>query len=278
MRLVCPNCDAEYEVDAAAIPDGGRDVQCSNCGHAWFQLSPDVEAELAAEEALFDAPPPIAAVAEVPASVGADPVPHDMADDADESDPPPHPELEPAPEPALRSIDESVLAVLREEAAREVEARKVEAPAVETQPELGLEQPAAGVGAVARRLARLKGEPEVVAKPQTRREMLPEIEEINSTLRASSERRSGPSAAIAESMDDTGARKSGFRSGFVLMLVVAVALLAAYVMAPKLQQQFPAAAGVLQAYVAAVDAGRVWLDGALKSAIGFLKGLAGSKA
>ena len=30
--------------------------------------------------------------------------------------------------------------------------------------------------------------------------------------------------------------------------------------------------------VAAVDAGRVWLDGALKSAIGFLKGLAGSKA
>ena len=53
MRLVCPNCDAEYEVDAAEIPDGGRDVQCSNCGHAWFQLSPEVEAELAAEEALF---------------------------------------------------------------------------------------------------------------------------------------------------------------------------------------------------------------------------------
>ena len=53
MRLVCPNCDAEYEVDATVIPDTGRDVQCSNCGHAWFQLPAAVEAEIAAEEALF---------------------------------------------------------------------------------------------------------------------------------------------------------------------------------------------------------------------------------
>ncbi|OYU38476.1 MAG: hypothetical protein CFE33_14280 [Pseudorhodobacter sp. PARRP1] len=276
MRLVCPNCDAEYEVDAAAIPEGGRDVQCSNCGHAWFQLSPDVEAELAAEEALFDAPPPIAAAVAIPPVTAAatEVVTGAEHDDVPEPDAPPSP---PAPEPALRSIDESVLAVLREEAAREVEARKVETPVVETQTELGLEPPAAGMGAVARRLARLKGEPEVVAKPQTRREMLPEIEEINSTLRASSEKRTGQSAAYSDSMAETGGQKSSFRSGFVLMLVVAVVLLTAYVMAPKLQQQFPAAAGALQAYVAAVDAGRVWLDGALKSAIGVLKGLAGSK-
>lgn len=287
MRLVCPNCDAEYEVDAAAIPDGGRDVQCSNCGHAWFQRSPEVEAELAAEEALFDAPPPIVGASAAPRggparSAAADGTEQGETDGDD-------PELDlplteaapvrapapPVPEPALRSIDESVLAVLREEAEREVEARKVETPVVETQTELGLEAPAAG--AVARRLARMKGEPEAVVKPQTRREMLPEIEEINSTLRASSERRSGQSA-IAETLGEEGARKSSFRSGFVLMLVLAVALLTAYVMAPKLALQFPAAAGALQAYVAAVDAGRLWLDGMLKSAIGFLKGLAGGKA
>ena len=64
----------------------------------------------------------------------------------------------------------------------------------------------------------------------------------------------------------------------VLMLVLAVALLTAYVMAPKLAQQFPAAAGALQAYVAAVDAARLWLDSLLKSAIGFLQGLTGGKA
>ncbi len=37
MRLVCPKCHALYEVDDSAIPQVGRDVQCSNCGHTWFQ-------------------------------------------------------------------------------------------------------------------------------------------------------------------------------------------------------------------------------------------------
>ncbi|MGB5871974.1 MAG: zinc-ribbon domain-containing protein, partial [Albidovulum sp.] len=39
MRLICPNCDAQYEVEDAVIPDEGRDVQCSNCGTTWFQDS-----------------------------------------------------------------------------------------------------------------------------------------------------------------------------------------------------------------------------------------------
>ena len=38
MRLVCPNCSAQYEIDGTIIPDEGRDVQCSNCGHTWFEL------------------------------------------------------------------------------------------------------------------------------------------------------------------------------------------------------------------------------------------------
>ena len=41
MRLVCPNCSAQYEVDAAVIPESGRDVQCSNCGHTWWQRRAD---------------------------------------------------------------------------------------------------------------------------------------------------------------------------------------------------------------------------------------------
>ena len=67
MRLVCPNCDAEYEVDTSAIPLAGRDVQCSNCGHAWFQAHPEVVAERDDEEALFGSEPIHAtAEAEVP--------------------------------------------------------------------------------------------------------------------------------------------------------------------------------------------------------------------
>lgn len=37
MRLICPNCTAQYEVAEGAIPENGRDVQCANCSHIWFQ-------------------------------------------------------------------------------------------------------------------------------------------------------------------------------------------------------------------------------------------------
>lgn len=252
MRLLCPNCDAEYEVDAGVIPDNGRDVQCSNCGHAWFQLPPEIEAELEAEVALYDPPAPIAA-----------------AETTVISDLP------------RRGLDESVLAVLRDEAERETAARMNEAPqGVETQTELGLQPPegAGGLsGAVARRIARLKGVdaiPTAPAKPQTRREMLPEIEEINSTLRASSEKRSGDAAAVANSMPPQARKTSGFRNGFVLMLLIAALLVVVYVMAPKIAEQIPGAAAALAAYVAGIDSLRVMLDGVLQTAIGWMRGAA----
>ena len=262
MRLVCPNCDAEYEVDAAAIPDAGRDVQCSNCGHAWFQMSPRVEEELAAEEALFDAPP-----AQIPA-----PVVTDFADDENDM---------PAPMPAAppRALDESVLAVLREEAERETAARRVETPpALEMQGDLGLAAAVAATVAaavpdadpVAQRVARMKGETPV-AKPQSRREMLPEIDEINTTLRASSERRTGEAGAVQDSLPGTGGR-SAFRSGFVLMMLLAVLIVALYVMAPKLAQQIPGLEGALNGYVAMIDAARVFLDNLLKGAAAMIRG------
>lgn len=247
MRLVCPNCDAEYEVDASVIPDTGRDVQCSNCGHTWFQMSPAVEAAVEAEEALYEAPPAPAAAAPI---------------------------APPAPEPVLRSIDESVLAVLREEAEREVEARKSETPpAIETQTEMGL-VPAAVPSRALRREASEPG----AEKPQPRRELLPEIEELNSTLRSSSEKRAGEALSMAQSLPAEASRRSGFRSGFTLMILIAIAMAVVYMMAPKLALQFPAAAGVLNAYVAWVDQLRVGLDRMVTHAIDFMNGLIGKTA
>ena len=77
MRLICPNCTAQYEVDASMIPVEGRDVQCSNCGHTWYELP---EAPKAAED---------------------DPVPAMEPEpwEAPEPDPAPEPEPEPKPEP-----------------------------------------------------------------------------------------------------------------------------------------------------------------------------------
>jgi predicted Zn finger-like uncharacterized protein len=95
MRLQCPNCDAEYEVGASAIPFDGRDVQCSNCGHGWFQAHPDFEVDYAIESALYDPPPPLAQGSETPL-----PIPR-------------------------RELDPEALRVLREEVALE-EAKRAE--------------------------------------------------------------------------------------------------------------------------------------------------------
>ncbi len=54
MRLICPSCAAEYEVDAVAFGRRGRMVRCANCAAEWFQPapSPSVSEAAAAVEAM----------------------------------------------------------------------------------------------------------------------------------------------------------------------------------------------------------------------------------
>ena len=276
MRLICPNCEAEYEVDDAAIPDIGRDVQCSNCGHAWFQLPPEIELALEQEDELFGA------------SGAADPLP-----DLDDDDVPPPPPMTDAPK---RSIDENLMAILREEAEREAAARKADTAPIETQTEMGLSAPAAaaaaaaaavvasaeqsraagvvptpahagGLAAAARRIAQMKGldpdaPPPAPPKPATRRDLLPDIEEINSSLKGAE-----PPAMTDADDDQIGQSNArGFRSGFAVAMLVAVLGLAAYVTAPRIVAMVPAAEGAVNAYVAAIDGARFWLDGLLRQA------------
>ena len=289
MRLVCPNCDAQYEVSDDAIPEGGRDVQCSNCGHAWFQASPLAQAEQAAEEELFEAPdvvaagPGLIAPPEVSAPPAAAPPPVPVAVEAPVEMPAEEPDDLPAfEEPAplqRRSLDESLMAVLREEAEREVQVRRAEDPQpIETQPDLGLEETVATVSPVARRIAQLKGIDldAPIARPATRLEMLPDIEEINSTLRASSERREDPDEMIESLPDLTKPRRSAFSSGFVIMASLAVLVAAAYILAPKIIEQIPGSKSAMTAYVAAVDHARAYLDVLMKKAIGALQGVGGN--
>jgi predicted Zn finger-like uncharacterized protein len=267
MRLVCPNCDAEYEVDATLIPDAGRDVQCSNCGHAWFQGSPAIEAETVSEAALF-----------APAVGGA-------ADQDDEPDlPPPPPPAPPAPAAAARSIDASVLSVLREEAERESMARASESSSLEMQGEMGLGGRAPGSGdAATDRIARMKDDAEVHSAPgqsalrgaAAKSDMLPEIDTINSTLRAKSERRGGEQAAIAETMaGERGA--GGFRRGFLISMTVIILALALYLFAPLLIAKVPAAASPLRAYVGYIDGLRMLVDLTLQGIIAKIMGLIGT--
>ncbi len=422
MRLVCPNCEAKYEVPDDAIPDSGRDVQCANCGHAWFQMRAragvapavaDAQAETAAagpaaaETEVPDkaAPQPTPAAPE-PAQTGEvaeavvadDPAPHDhvphddvphdhvphdpvadspiaeelppeaaaaldVALDAQVSDPAPaelspaelspdlaQPDLmqpdesvaaelamAPGPEPegavgpvgavaaeadgspdavadadpaseqplelgagseqltvdaagvdaagvdaagddaaaadaagddgarpgdedpapvaaAPYAVDDSVLAILREEAEREATARRAES--LESQTDLGIET------VMPPKVAALAAE--VEAKPSARRDLLPDVEEINSTLRPSETQGEGGGAADFATLPPTAPR--GFRSGFLAVMTIAILAAALYIVAPRLGGMVPALAGPLDSYVSLVDSLRLGLDGMMRSA------------
>ena len=44
MRLICPSCSSQYNVDASLFPEEGREVQCAQCEHKWVQYpEPDPE-------------------------------------------------------------------------------------------------------------------------------------------------------------------------------------------------------------------------------------------
>lgn len=357
MRLVCPNCEAKYEVPEDAIPETGRDVQCANCGHAWYQMRPraaaseapaaataapepepvvsaaevPVEAEpqpaasvpepeeapaVAEAVAVEDAPStvepePVDAtvpVGEVPAVAEAvpaedaavapvaetvsepvDPTPvlaETMPGDAGiapavaetapapaDADAPAHAEDEVAsavPAAALGAagaaayaVDDSVLAILREEAEREAQARRAEAAKpLETQTELGIEQAMPEVS--------LPHQPVYEeAGLAARRARLPDVEEINSTLR--------PAETAADDIATDGMPvavegRSSFRSGFLLVLTVAILGAAVYGSADAIADAVPALAGMLKGYVGFVDSLRLQLDGMMQSATVALNG------
>lgn len=266
MRLTCPNCGAQYEVPDEVIPLEGRDVQCSNCGNTWYQPhpeNPDTIFAQHAEPAEGGLEPDLA---EIRAAVTDEPVA------AQTRAPAPEPQDVP---PARQEMDRSVSEILQEEARREAQLRAAEAGGLESQPELGLDSArdddARSAQQAQSRMTQIRGEtpekPDLSAETGSRRGLLPDIEEINSTLRSSSESlavaRGGVPAALA---NGTG-RRTGFSRGFVLALLLGVILVLIYVNAPRIAQSVPGADPMLSAYVALVDQGRIWLDAKLGTLI-----------
>jgi resuscitation-promoting factor RpfA len=380
MRLVCPNCEAKYEVPEDAIPDVGRDVQCASCGHSWFQMRPRTAATVAeaplsappqpahaepvaeviaaeevapavadapapvedipaaeppvveepvaettvtegaaveataepvvadsvvAEDVAVDVPPAVETPAEAAAAPDSDSAPiadtpaveaveataveavaeettapvevaptpdadtafEPVVDAAPPAEPEPEAEADPSPAPvaaAAYAVDESVLAILREEAEREVQARRAEARTRESQTDLGLDaaMPGKGKSGSAKPNGAAPSDDNGAAlKSSARRDLLPDVEEINSTLR--------PSEVPVEDFIQPAPPPQegrGFRSGFLMVMAVAIIGTAVYTAAPSLSVMVPALAGPLDAYVSAVDSLRLSLDGVMQSA------------
>jgi predicted Zn finger-like uncharacterized protein len=253
MRLTCPHCEAQYEVDESVIPEGGRDVQCSNCGTTWLQLSAAElrTAELAQQVAAPDGgSEDWSREEEAAAAVVA------SLSDADSE--------KPESAPKRRTLDDAVLNVLREEAEREKQARQAEGTSLETQGDLGLVPPQISTISPQEAEVEERDVPEAaVVSRAARRELLPDIEEINSTLRATSER--GAEAASYDAPESLRQRRNGFRKGFLSSLGVMILLLLPYIFADSLATRFPATATALTRYSAGIDSLRIWLDSRMKS-------------
>lgn len=265
MRLTCPNCGAQYEVPDAVIPASGRDVQCSNCGNTWFQDHRDQATTEAEQDAPRDDPETeIAEEPEIEAGTEPAAVPEGR-------------------EPAPRRLDPELADILREEAERERAARAAEAGGrLETQPDLGLD--GAGPDADERgrqarmRMERLRGgtaaeeTPEaesgpVDIDPPSRRNLLPDIDEINSSLNSERDRGASQPNPVLPEEALPGRGAGGFRIGVRLAVITSVLALAVYLMAPRIAVLVPSAEGALAQYVAAVDALRAQLSEAVRGLI-----------
>ncbi|QRF67636.1 zinc-ribbon domain-containing protein [Ponticoccus alexandrii] len=266
MRLICPNCGAQYDVPVDVIPEAGRDVQCSNCGHTWFQRHPDEDAALAEDL--------------------EQPIPDPAWEPEDEDEPAPASPVD-APEPQRR-IDPEIAEIFREE--RAYEDRRRSAETLESQPDLGLTEPDEDEQArrsrqARERMAKMRGsdtpapstprpdEAEdggtavaaaAAAAAGSRRDLLPDVEEINQSLRST-----GAEARVVDSAKDETARREteerrrggGFGKGFLTMVVLVGGAVALYAFAPTIADSVPALAPPLDSYVSTVDQARSWLDG-----------------
>lgn len=282
MRLICPNCGAQYEVPTEVIPTEGRDVQCSACSNTWFQAHPDHDQGLADE---VDRP----SVEPVAPPPQPDPVP----------EPEPEPEAQPDPieqQPAMpqvakRELDPQVSELLREEAEFEAAARAAEhGEPLESQPDLGLEAPGEDENQrrareARERMARMRGEPvpaevavaTVTAAAGSRRDLLPDIEEINSTLRSSGERRR-PAEATDADLPGTSPRVQrkgrGFKRSFLGMILLGALAIGAYVYSPKITAVLPAAEPIVAQYTSGVEGARDWLGTSVEKGLAWLDQMA----
>lgn len=82
MIITCPNCETQFNVDAAAFIPDGRTVRCAKCSHKWTQRPPEEAAEPAAAPPAA-APPDDADDDDDEAHEAAAPPPPAPADDDD---------------------------------------------------------------------------------------------------------------------------------------------------------------------------------------------------
>ncbi len=272
MRLICPKCDAQYNIADDAIPAGGRDVQCSTCGHTWFQtemsrvLSRPVSRVLSRPIPMAVKSEPVEPQKQNSRDVAAFDVPHQHAKaDAGPMDGPRH-----------RPVDDNIANILRQEAGREhnVPAPTKNAAPPKTQAE---KKPAAPVDIeeTRKRIAQMteteggtrQGESPAAAAAaaiaaSANPRAIPELGEINAVLRAREENRDADGLTEAEIIE--AQRRQGFRRGFFFVAGVFALIITPYVLSDQIIENLPQSRETMMQYVAVIDE----LRGSLNAFVG----------
>jgi predicted Zn finger-like uncharacterized protein len=266
--------EVNFDEDAVEMPDLAADDPDLG-GEDW-----DLDDEWQDDEAEGDTPDPhVDEPSEAPETeqdlAQSAEVEKPLAEDASVQDADDAAEKETAPvAPRRRELDPAVADVLRQEAAHEATVRATEEhETLETQTELGLGSPTSKASKreteARSRMRRLRGlttdaepasEPEqtdIHESRESRRDLLPDIEETNSTLR-----HTGDSArpTAVDPAAGGASRSRGFRCGFVMVFLVAVAAVYVYSAHDSLGKNYPQFAPQIEGLVANVDGLRVGLD------------------
>lgn len=248
IRLACPNCGTKYRLPADAIPETGREVECTGCGHVWLALASANMASTEPEGPDHQHGSPTESAA--------------RTDDTDSGSPAPG-EIP----PLKRRLPDNVLNILREEVEYERRARLGQSITQNLSGGSDLEWPATTVT-----------DPNDIPASRNLPSDLP-LEAVEAERRTDPDPRdssrtavpipvaAGAAASPATDMslptvqDESQPRRkngSGYFTGFGLAAAVAAVALALYVMAPGMAGNGSFGKQLMQ-YRQHVDAGREWL-------------------
>ena len=253
MELVCPSCEARYRVPDGAIGERGRRVSCTNCGHDWHAVPPLMRAALAETG---DTGAPAESVygeeesePDTERDAGHE-IGHGAAAEIHRLGP-----AEPSRVAQLAEIREMIAQVQSEDGARVSRARGDRRHALDdddAHAAVGAAPPVAA--GMARPTSELRRDDlDENGEPQHQDPLRRRMAEHDARAARERDERDRLRRSMAYRRRESGSGSGAFLAGFLLVVLVAAALVSAYLLHDEIMARVPESAPALTEYAAAVD-------------------------